>query len=210
MPNFSKLRDEMVEMQIAGRGVGGERLLSAMRTVPREQFVPDDMTDLAYDDSALPIGQGQTISQPYIVALMIEAAEVRPGDTVLEIGAGSGYAAAVLGQIAQQVFAIERHEELARSAARRLRELGYDNVRVSAGDGTLGLPHEAPFDAILVSAGGPRIPQALKAQLAIGGHLLMPVGEGRHQTLRKLTRLGEEEFEDESLGSVVFVPLVGG
>lgn len=205
---FSRLRDEMVDIQIAGRGIRDRRLLLAMRQVPRELFVDGPMQEHAYDDSALPIGQGQTISQPYIVALMIEAAEVGPGQRVLEIGAGSGYAAAILGRIADRVFAVERHDKLALEAAERLRKLGYANVRIQVGDGAKGLQDEAPFDAILVSAAGSAVPEALKVQLVVGGRLVMPVGSSRSQALRKFTRLSEREFEEENLGPVRFVPLI--
>ena len=152
MPDFTRARDEMVARQIAGRGIDNRHLLAAMREVPREAFVPDDLADHAYEDSPLPIEADQTISQPYIVAMMIDAAEVAPGDKVLEIGAGSGYAAAVMGRIADEVIAIERHDELARLARERMDRLGYDNVSIIHGDGTHGLPEEAPFEAILAAA----------------------------------------------------------
>lgn len=164
----------MVDVQIARRGVRDAALLDAMRTVPRERFVPDGLAEFAYEDGPLPIEAGQTISQPYIVAAMVEAAEIEPGSHVLEVGAGSGHAAAVLGQVAGRVVAIERHRELARSACARMSDLGYDNVDVREGDGTLGLPEEAPFDAILVAAGGLEVPDALQRQLKIGGRLVMP------------------------------------
>jgi len=209
MADYRKLREQMVNVQIARRGVRDEHVLAAMRDVPREHFVSAEMAEFAYEDSPLPIAEGQTISQPYIVAAMIEAAEVRPGDRVLEVGAGSGYAAAVLGRIASQVFAIERHEALGRAARERIAALGYDNVDVRVGDGTRGLAEEAPFDAVLVSAGGPEVPQALKEQLEIGGHLLIPVGEPGSQKLYKITRLSASRFEEESLGTVAFVPLIG-
>ncbi len=181
-----------------------------MRRVPREAFVEPGFEEFAYEDGPLPIGEGQTISQPYIVALMIEAAEVKPGDSVLEVGAGSGYAAAVMSQIADRVYAIERHPSLGKSAQQRFKKLGYDNIELRVGDGTRGWPEAAPFDAILVAAGGPEVPPALKEQLAIGGRLVIPVGEEeRHQTLIKLTRKSETEFEEENLGAVAFVPLIG-
>ncbi|MFT6571297.1 MAG: protein-L-isoaspartate(D-aspartate) O-methyltransferase [Sphingomonas echinoides] len=163
----------MVETQIAGRGVRDERVLNAMRAVPRERFISEAMAEFAYEDSPLPIEEGQTISQPYIVAAMIEAAEIAPGDRVLEVGAGSGYAAAVIGQIAGEVYAIERHEALSRMAQERFEALGYDNIILRVGDGTKGWPDAGPFEAILVAAGGPEVPQALKAQLAIGGRLVI-------------------------------------
>jgi len=180
-----------------------------MGKVPREAFVPEHLKEFAYEDSALPIEAGQTISQPYIVARMIELLELEPGDTVLEVGAGSGYAAAVLSCIARKVFAIERHEELANDARARLERLGYDNAKIIFADGTKGLAEEAPFDAILVSAGGPRIPEALKQQLTIGGRMVIPVGRDIHQTLMLVRRTGVETFEQEDHGAVAFVPLIG-
>jgi protein-L-isoaspartate(D-aspartate) O-methyltransferase len=200
----------MVNVQIAGRGIRDEGVLSAMRSVPREVFVEPGFEEFAYEDTPLPIGEGQTISQPYIVALMIEAATLQPGDRVLEVGAGSGYAAAVLSRIAARVYAIERHTALAQAAQRRLTSLGYDNVELRIDDGTRGWTEAAPFDAILVAASGPEVPSALKQQLAIGGRLIIPVGRrDADQMLRKLTRLGATEYQEESLSSVAFVPLVG-
>ncbi len=199
----------MVERQIARRGVTDARVLAAMRQAPRERFVPDKVREFAYEDSALPIEEHQTISQPFIVAAMIEAAELTPSDRVLEVGAGSGYAAAVMGRIARKVFAIERHPSLAELARRRLQSLGYDNVEIRTADGTLGWPEAAPFDAIIVSAGGPVIPGALEQQLAPGGRLVIPVGEDRSsQRLLKLTRT-PQGFREEDLGPVAFVPLIG-
>jgi protein-L-isoaspartate(D-aspartate) O-methyltransferase len=210
MLDLSPARDRMVDIQIKRRGVRDRHVLEAMRKVPREAFVEPGFEEFAYEDGPLPIGENQTISQPYIVALMIEAAEVRPGDRVLEVGAGSGYAAAVLGRIAAEVHAIERHPSLAASAEQRLRALGYDNVFVHLGDGTKGWPQAAPFDAILVAAGGPEVPPALTSQLAIGGRLVIPIGsEERSQTLMKLTRQDDTTFESEDLGGVRFVPLIG-
>src|SRR3979411_1291260 len=170
-------RNRMVDVQIARRGVRDRDVLDAMRRVPREAFVESGFEEFAYEDAPLPIGEGQTISQPYIVALMIEAAELKPGDRVLEVGTGSGYAAAVVSQIAARVYAIERHAELVDAAKRRLEKLGYTNVELRVGDGTRGWPEAAPFDAILVAAGGPEVPAALKEQLALGGRLVIPVGE---------------------------------
>jgi protein-L-isoaspartate(D-aspartate) O-methyltransferase len=200
----------MVDAQLARRGIQDRYVIAAMGKVPREAFVAAALEEFAYADTPLPIGEEQTISQPYVVALMIEAAAVRPGGRVLEVGAGSGYAAAVLSQIANAVYAIERHPSLVEAARARFARLGYDNVEIRVGDGTLGWPHAAPFDAILVSAGGPKVPPALKQQLAIGGRLVIPVGAfGRRQNLLRVTRTAEAAFEEENLGSVKFVPLIG-
>lgn len=210
MLDLSHAREAMVERQLARRGVRDSYVLNAMLEVPREIFVPQGLQEFAYEDSPLPIEAGQTISQPYIVGLMAEAAEVRPGDRVLEIGAGSGYAAAVLSRIADRVYAIERHEELSQQARDRLQHLGYDNVEIRTGDGTHGWPDQAPFDAILAAAGGPAIPQGLKEQLDIGGRLVMPVGETQdEQRLVKVTRINATHFDEEDLGAVRFVPLIG-
>jgi protein-L-isoaspartate(D-aspartate) O-methyltransferase len=210
MPDLAHERERMVERQLASRGVRDSHVLEAMREVPREAFVPDGLQEFAYRDTALPIEEGQTISQPYIVGAMIEAAAIRPGDKVLEIGAGSGYAAAVMSRIAGEVYAIERRERLSLLAAERMRRLGYDNVEIRTGDGSKGWPAEAPFDAILVAAGGPAVPQVLKNQLDIGGRLVMPVGTSqREQRLVKVTRADANRFEEEDLGGVMFVPLIG-
>jgi protein-L-isoaspartate(D-aspartate) O-methyltransferase len=209
MADPSELRSWMVERQLRARGIADPHVLAAMGDVPRERFVPEPMREFAYEDGPLPIGEGQTISQPYIVALMIEAAGVEPGERVLEIGAGSGYAAAVIGRIAARVFAIERHATLAAEAGRRIADLGYDNVTVIAGDGSGGLPEEASFDAILVAAGGDKVPEPLKRQLAIGGRLVVPVGGETLQSLLCVTRTGEEAWSEDDLGSVRFVPLIG-
>lgn len=210
MTDFGRLRTRMVARQIEARGIDDRRLLEAMREVPRECFVPEPLQAFAFDDSPVPIEAGQTISQPYMVALMIEAAELEPNDRVLEIGAGSGYAAAVMARIADRVFAIERHGELAHLAEERLRQLGYDNVVIRHGDGSYGWPEQAPFDAILVAASGPHVPEVLKAQLAPGARLVMPIGEPQGaQSLLKLTRTSEGEFRHEDLGAVRFVPLIG-
>jgi protein-L-isoaspartate(D-aspartate) O-methyltransferase len=207
---MAALRARMVEDQLARRGISDERVLAAMGAVPREAFVPPDRQAEAYEDCPLPIGERQTISQPFIVALMIEAAELKPGDRVLEVGSGCGYAAAVMGRIAGEVFGIERHAALGAAARDNLAALGIGNVTIVVGDGTKGLPDEAPFDAIIVSAGGPDVPPALKAQLAVGGRLVIPVGTvERQQTLRKVTRTSEAAFPEEDLGPVAFVPLIG-
>lgn len=210
MADFVREREQMVARQIAGRGIADRHVLAAMNEVPRHEFVAPDLAHLAYDDSPLPIDADQTISQPYIVALMIEAAGVAPGAKVLEIGAGSGYAAAVMGRIAAQVIAIERHPELAEAAAARLERLGYGNVAIVQGDGSAGMAGEAPFEAILAAASGSHVPEALRRQLAIGGALVMPVGEpGAVQKLVKVTRLGEDNYREGDLGAVRFVPLIG-
>jgi protein-L-isoaspartate(D-aspartate) O-methyltransferase len=210
MPNLSHARERMVNVQIAGRGLRDASVLRAMGAVPREAFVSPGFEEFAYEDGPLPIGEDQTISQPYIVAIMIEAAEISPGDRVLEVGAGSGYAAAVMSRIAGRVYAIERHASLADAAQQRFEQLGYDNIELRVADGTRGWPEAAPFDAILVAASGPDVPEALKEQLAIGGHLVIPVGEETwRQRLRKITRRGQDEYEEDDLGAVTFVPLIG-
>lgn len=205
-----KQRAAMVETQIAARGVRDPAVLRAMREVPREVFLPPELEEFAYRDSPLPIERGQTISQPYIVALMTASLELKPSDRALEVGTGSGYAAAVLSRIARDVVTIERHEELAHLAADRLRRLGYSNVRVEHGDGTLGWLAGAPYDAIIVAAGGPVVPESLLDQLAVGGRLVIPVGEDRElQTLMRVTRRSDGSLEHEPLGDVRFVPLIG-
>lgn len=210
MSDFNEQRARMVRDHIAGRGVGSPHVLSAMRTVPREVFVPEALREFAYDDAPLPIAADQTISQPFIVAQMLDAARIIPGDRVLEVGAGSGYAAAVISRIAAQVFTVERHAELARSARERLLDLDYDNVSVIEADGTLGWAEHAPYDAIIVSAGGPAVPKALLEQLAIGGRLVIPVGaRTRTQRLLRVTRQSPDEYVEDDLGGVVFVPLIG-
>jgi protein-L-isoaspartate(D-aspartate) O-methyltransferase len=207
--DFARARSHMVEMQIARRGIHDPRVLDAMRAVPREAFIGIGFEEFAYEDSPLPIAEGQTISQPFIVAVMAAAAGIMQGDRVLEVGAGSGYAAAVLSRLAGTVHAIERHASLTDAAAGRFRTLGYDNIRLMTGDGSKGWPEEAPFDAIIVSAGGPSVPRALKDQLAIGGSLVMPVGSEHGQQLKRIIRNGAHDFEEEDLGAVIFVPLIG-
>jgi protein-L-isoaspartate(D-aspartate) O-methyltransferase len=208
--DFARARESMVESQIAARGIRDPLVLDAMRAVPREAFVPERLRPFAYEDGPLPIGEGQTISQPYIVAVMTEAALLKVGNRALEIGTGSGYGAAVLARIAAEVYTIERLAGLAESARRRLAELGYDNVHVLLGDGTLGWPEHAPYDAIVVTAGGPRVPAALLDQLAIGGRLVMPVGgEARFQRLVRVRRKGADDYDYEDLEEVAFVPLIG-
>ncbi len=200
----------MVERQIAGRGIRDAAVLAAMGEVPRELFVSEAYQSQAYDDTPLPIPANQTISQPYIVAYMLAALELRPEHRVLEIGAGSGYAAAVLSRIVREVYTVERHRKLAEYARARLERLGYNNVHIRHADGTLGWPEHAPYDGIIVAAGGPTVPETLRAQLAVGGRLVMPVGRSRrHQTLIRLTQVREGVYEDERLVAVAFVPLIG-
>ena len=207
--DWAEARNRMVEAQIARRGVRDPAVLDAMRTVPRESFVAAGFEEFAYEDSALPIAEGQSISQPYIVAAMLEAAELEQGDKVLEIGAGSGYAAALLSRIAAKVYAVERHAALTEAARERLRALGYHNIELRTGDGSSGWLEAAPFDAIIVSAGVPRVPEALKMQLLLGGRLVIPVGALDEQRLIRLTRAGQDVFEQEDFGGVRFVKLIG-
>ena len=203
-------RADCVAEQIEARGVRDPLVLSAMRRVPRELFVLAEYRDEAYEDSPLTIGSGQTISQPYVVAFMLEALVLRGGEKVLEVGGGSGYAAAVLAEIAGQVFTVERIGRLAALAKANLAKAGYVNVRVRHADGTEGWAEEAPFDAILVSAGAPDIPKSLMHQLVFGGHMVVPVGrDPRWQELVRVTRIGADEFEREDLADVRFVPLIG-
>jgi protein-L-isoaspartate(D-aspartate) O-methyltransferase len=210
MTDFAELRGQMVERQIAGRGIREPALLDALRSAPREEFVAPEDRLQAYGDHPLPIGCGQTISQPYIVALMIEAARIRPGDRLLEVGAGSGYAAAVMSRLAAQVIAVERQPELAAAARDRLGRLGFANVRIVEGDGSRGWPEDAPFDAILAAASGSHVPRPLVEQLAPGGRLVMPVGgQLWAQTLVKITRQADGRTSRENLGKVRFVPLIG-
>ena len=206
----ARARARMVEQQIAARGVGSKMVLDAMRRVPRELFVPEHLRDLAYADGPLSIGEGQTISQPYIVALMAEALCLYGGEKVLEIGTGSGYAAAVLAGIADQVYSIERIALLAQNAEAILAQIGYNNVHVIQGDGTLGWPQQAPYDAIVVTAGGPEVPESLKNQLKTGGRLVIPVGADMYnQELLRVTRVSESKYRTENLEYVRFVPLIG-
>jgi protein-L-isoaspartate(D-aspartate) O-methyltransferase len=209
-PDFAQARADMVERQIARRGVKDPLVLSAMGRVPREAFVLPGWEEEAYEDQPLPIAERQTISQPFIVAYMIEAAGLRPTDRALEIGTGSGYAAAVMAAIAARVYTIERHPGLAETAERRFRELGFTNVEVHVGDGTLGWPAAQPFEAIIVTAGGPKVPAELREQLAVGGRLVIPVGESMHrQSLIRVVREGPDEFREEDIADVAFVPLIG-
>ena len=210
MNNAEKQRKDMVENQLKRRGIRDRKVLDAMEAVPREKFVPPDMADSAYHDGPLPIGEGQTISQPYIVALMTEEMELSRGDRVLEIGTGSGYAAAILAHICDEVFTIERNEDLAEKAEDLLKSLQYENVHILCDDGTLGWPENAPYDAIVVTAGAPDVPQPLVEQLAEGGRIVIPVGSSpRLQTLVRVRKTAEGEIQKEDLSGVRFVPLIG-
>ncbi|SEH91357.1 protein-L-isoaspartate(D-aspartate) O-methyltransferase [Paracoccus alkenifer] len=209
MPDRNVKARRMVADQLAPRGITDTHVLRAMESVPREEFVAPGQREDAYADHPLPIGAGQTISQPYIVAMMLQAAEIAPSDRVLEIGAGSGYAAAVASRIAASVCAVERIGELARAATGVLTRLGYDNVEIRHDDGTRGWPDGGSFDAILVAAAGPDIPAPLLAQLAPGGRLVMPVGPiGAPQRLVRIRRTAQGD-QREDMGAVVFVPLIG-
>jgi protein-L-isoaspartate(D-aspartate) O-methyltransferase len=208
--SFAALRDQMVERQVAARGVRDALVLAAMRKVPREAFLPAAIRDVAYEDAPVPIEGEQTMSQPYIVGVMTEALGLKGGENVLEIGAGSGYAAAVLAEIAGKVTTVERIAALADRAAAALAEQGYGNVEVVQGDGSRGWPAAAPYDAIAVAAAGPQVPDSLKSQLKIGGRLVMPVGADQHsQELVRVIRVGEADYQYEHLGDVRFVPLLG-
>ncbi|MBW2382425.1 MAG: protein-L-isoaspartate(D-aspartate) O-methyltransferase [Deltaproteobacteria bacterium] len=205
--NWKIMRDRMLERQIEARGIRNPRVLAAMRRVERHRFVPDSLANQAYEDHPLPIGEQQTISQPFIVAAMTEALDPQPGDRVLEVGTGSGYQAAVLAELVEQVFSIEIIETLARQAKKVLAANGYENVQVIVGDGYAGLPEEAPFDGIIVTAAPGKVPPPLLEQLAIGAHLVIPVGEA-WQELRVFTRT-ESGLESKTLMPVRFVPMTG-
>ena len=203
-------RGWMVARQLEARGIRDARVLAAMKSVPRHAFVAAAMRADAYEDTPLPIEEGQTISQPYIVALMLEAAKPTAGDRMLEVGAGSGYASAVAAQLVAHVDAVERHPRLVELARARLVRLGIANVDVHAGDGSTGWPSRAPYDAIVVAAAGPRVPEALREQLAVGGRLVIPVADDHGtQRLVVVERRGEHHWGEEDLGGVMFVPLVG-
>ena len=207
--DLARQRAEMVARQIWARGVKDPAVLAAMGEVPREVFMAPDLSEFAYDDTPLPIAAGQTISQPYIVALMIELAEVSAGDRVLDVGVGSGYAAAVLSRIVDNVYGIERHPELVENARKALDHLRYDNVEIALGDGTLGWLEHAPYDAILVAAGSPEVPRSLLDQLAPGGRLVIPVGDQHRAQHLLRVRNKSGEYVQEDLGAVAFVPLIG-
>lgn len=208
MSHYERLRHRMVERQIRKRGVRNSRVLRAMEKVPRHRFVPRDQGEHAYEDSPLSIGQGQTISQPYMVAVMTESAAPEAGDRVLEVGTGSGYQTAVLAEITREVYSIERIPELAERAKGLLDRLGYGNVSIRVGDGSEGWGEMAPFDAIIVTAGAPELPEPLVEQLALGGRLVIPIGSAHHQTLYTVRRERQRIRKEEGTGCV-FVPLIG-
>jgi protein-L-isoaspartate(D-aspartate) O-methyltransferase len=208
MVNFKKARERMVETQLAARGITDERVLEAIRKVPRHLFVDEALREQAYADHPLPIGEQQTISQPYIVGLMTGSLELKGAEKVLEIGTGSGYQSAILAELADRVFSIERYPALAHRANATLRKLGYRNVIIRVGDGSLGWPDDAPFDGILVTAGSPKVPQPLIDQLADGGRLIVPVGDRFGQELILVRRVGEA-ITKTNLGGVRFVDLIG-
>lgn len=199
----------MVREQLIARAIQQPALLEAMAQVARQAFVPPAERPFAYQDRPLPIGHGQTISQPYVVALMTQLAHLHPSDKVLEVGTGSGYGAAILSQLAREVHTIERLEPLFQKAKATLAHLGYHNVHCHLGDGSLGWSEAAPYDALLVTAGGPQLPKQLLDQLAVGGRLIMPIGLGLNQTLVRATRLSHTSYQTEELEAVRFVPLVG-
>jgi protein-L-isoaspartate(D-aspartate) O-methyltransferase len=206
--HYATLRNRMVTEQIIARGIADERVLDALRRIPRHWFVPEEYANIAYSDSPLPIGHGQTISQPYIVALMTELLELAGDENVLEVGTGSGYQAALLARLAHQVHTIERHSELAAKADEVLLRIGLSNVLVHVGDGSLGLPKYAPFEAIMVTAAAPRVPQPLLDQLAEGGRLVLPEGGAGGQMLDRWRKLGGQ-YKQEHIAPVAFVPLRG-
>jgi len=211
MDRYKKQRARMVETQIKARSIADSRILKAMETIPRHLFVDEGLIDQAYSDNPLPIGEKQTISQPYIVALMTEALELKGKERILEIGTGSGYQTAILAHLADRVFSIERIAALATRARKILDQLNYYNVAIRVGDGSYGWKEEAPFDAIITTAAAPKIPQYLIEQLVVGGRLVVPVGSREVQTLYKLTRLAEDlsQIKKEDLGGCRFVSLIG-
>jgi len=206
--DFKKERQYMVDVDLRGRDITDPRVLAAMSKVPRHEFVPSNFQKLAYGDYPLPIGKDQTISQPYIVALMTQNAQLEPGDRVLEIGTGSGYQAAVLGELAKEVYSIEIIESLARDAEARLKRLNYDNIHVRHGDGFRGWPEAAPFDAILLTAASPEIPQPLIDQLKIGGRMVLPLEGRMFQSLVRITK-EKDGLKREEITGVRFVPMTG-
>lgn len=209
MKNFSIARRRMVEEQVIARGVTDQRVLAAMLKVPRHKFVEEALERQSYQDAPLPIGEKQTISQPYMVAVMSEALALKGTETVLEVGTGSGYQAAVLAEIAGRVFSLERIPALARRARKVLDECGYGKVNIRLTDGTHGWPEMSPFDGILVTAGAPQVPQCYLEQLAVGGRLVIPVGDRDNQVLMRITRTGESDYQEEKMLGCRFVPLIG-
>ncbi len=208
MGRFDRVRRRMVDEQLIPRGIEDERVLKAMRKLPRHLFVPEALREQSYGDHALPIGTRQTISQPYMVALMTEALALKGDEKVLEIGTGSGYQTAILAELAERVYSIERIEHLMEQAQQRLDALNYTNLILRLADGSCGWESCAPFDAILVTAGGPKIPQGLVGQLKVGGRLVIPVGTREVQTLRQIIK-GNNSIRETSLASCLFVPLIG-
>lgn len=206
--NLSEAKARMLREHLAARGINNDQVLSAFGVIPREEFVPERYRDLAYADMPLEIGEGQTISQPYVVAFMTQLLDPQSGDTVLEIGTGSGYQAAILAKLVKKVYTIERFESLVQGAQKALEKLGYKNVEVIVGDGSKGLPEHAPFDGIIVTAAAPEIPQPLLDQLKVGGRLVIPVGSGFSQDMVKATKT-KKGLEKETYPWFAFVPLVG-
>ncbi len=205
---FDKLREEMVSRHIASRGITNQRILEAFRSVPRHLFVPKDRETLAYSDRPLPIGQDQTISQPYIVALMTDALGPKEGEKVLEVGTGSGYQAAILAAIGTQVYGLERLGSLAEKAKTKLKSLGYD-IKMKVGDGTLGWEEYSPYDKIIVTAAAPALPEPLVEQLKTGGKMVIPIGQRYHQDLTLITKLNKDKITEEKICGCIFVPLIG-
>ncbi len=208
MDRYEKLREWMVETQIIERGIKDKAVIAAMKKVPRHLFLPEELIDDAYDDRALPIGYGQTISQPYIVALMTELLELKGDEKVLEIGTGSGYQAAILAELVKEVYTIERVEALAQKAKKIFEKLGYSNIKVYMKDGTEGIPEEAPFDRVIITAATPKLPDPLISQLKEGGIIVAPVGERYSQYLLKAIKK-QGELQEHYLIPVAFVPLIG-
>lgn len=210
MESFKEKRQKMVDEEIVARGIKDPRIANAFLTIPREQFVSKSQISFAYCDHPLPIEEKQTISQPYMVAVMIEEANLQPHDKVLEVGTGSGYSAAILSRVVEEVYSIERYPKLMKLAKKRLHKLGITNVHLKVGDGSLGWEECMPYDAIIVTASGPAIPPSLRKQLRIGGRLVMPVGPNLEaQYLIRLTKTGADSYRQENKGAVRFVPLIG-
>ena len=203
-----EVKKTMVDSQLKSRGISSLEVLRAMSVVPREKFVSSEFIEAAYNDGPLSIGSGQTISQPYMVAMMTEALMLKKNDKVLEIGTGSGYQAAVLQEIASHIYSVERISSLAENAKTLLGSLGYSDIKIKVEDGTLGWPEEAPFDAIIVTSGSPNVPETLMSQLSDGGRMIIPVGSRNHQRIIRIIRSGDNYSKEEML-SCIFVPLIG-